>query len=103
MIIYTVLFSFYRVGGGRRWNHAGPRKPSRHKGLCTGVCLAPPAYQVYIYVRLLDFFQFCKGVIHIHARRPRMLISDLLEWLTGELEAEMLEALEMDVSPLDTD
>lgn len=27
-----------------------------------------------------------------------MLISDLLEWLTGELEAERLEALEMEWS-----
>ena len=96
MIIYTVLFSFYRVGGGRRWNHAGPRKPSTSKGLWHGTPLAPPAGQVYIYVWLLDFFQFCKGVYHIHARRLKMLISDLLEWLTGELEAERLEALEMD-------
>lgn len=32
-----------------------------------------------------------------------MLISDLLEWLTSELDAEMLEALEMDSHPLDTD
>ena len=58
----------------------------------------PPVLPIYIYVRLLDFFQFCKGVCHIHPRRPEMLISDLLEWLTGELADEMLEALEMEWS-----
>ena len=61
----------------------------------------PPASPNYIYLRLLDFFQFCKGVCHIHARRLKMLISDLLEWLTSELEAERLEALEMDYDPIE--
>lgn len=30
-----------------------------------------------------------------------MLISDLLEWLTSELDAERLEALEMDYDPME--